>query len=307
MNLETILSSKTTLSELGKAFPEQWQEVRPTVIPVIERHDPQEMEAYLRQVEKQSRHWQRRTQQSRLNPKVMETAIPKIVRARMGRLALQTYFDAVLEKDQTPRGFRRIWDAFLLRFILPIESLSQLNCSMRSMNRTWKWIKHKNHALGRLKKSGQYTVYSKEFVESVSRELADEECLEVAAGAGTLTTKLRTAHTNVRAVDDASWNHVVHVGTHVENMSAEDALDTFAGSTVLCAWPPPKNAFEQHIFRNRHVTRYLVIGSQMKSATGNRQVYQHQKSFSCERRTDLEALLFPVEHAYEVLEFKRRT
>lgn len=306
MDLDTILSKETSLEALGKAFPKQWQEVSPKVIPVINRHNPAEMEAFLRSADQQTRHWQKRYNQSQQNPKVLKAAIPKIAKARMCRLALEKYFDAVLQKDTSSHRAENLWDRLLLKYCLGFHVIAQRSYSIAYLNFIWRFVRNKRRAVGELKKLGQYTVFSKDFLKKIAAEVSGAEVLELAAGSGELTRKLKCHGVSIKAVDDGSWEHVLERGDFVENISAQSALQKFSGSIVLCAWPPPQNSFEKIIFTCSPVKTYIVIGSKLAAATGDRHAYAKQKTFIAKRRQDLECLLFPKEHEYEVLEFSRQ-
>ena len=87
MNLDAV--NKASLDLLIERFPEEWAIVGRDLVAATAGHRAQDIEAFVLRAREEAAPWQRRVAKSRKNPKVLESALPTIVRARMAFLAAQ--------------------------------------------------------------------------------------------------------------------------------------------------------------------------------------------------------------------------
>ena len=170
----------------------------------------------------------------------------------------------------------------------------------------WKFVSQKGHVLRGIKKSGIYSIYTQTFIDRIKTQVAGRSCIEIAAGDGTLSKFLNDTGAQVTATDDHSWKHVVNFPEFVENLDAKDALKKYNPNVVLCAWPPPGNKFEKHVFANKGVETYILITSKHQFAAGNWDEYKRNNDFDVEVHSDLGKFLFPPEVDSEVIIFSRK-
>jgi hypothetical protein len=89
-------------------------------------------------------------------------------------------------------------------------------------------------------------------------------------------------------------------------MDARAALAHYQPKAVLCSFPPPKNLFEQEVFRTASVDLYIVLTTKHHFAAGDWSAYQVQTEFAWHADQALAALLLPPEIDPQVLVFKRK-
>lgn len=135
--------------------------------------------------------------------------------------------------------------------------------------------------------------------------IGTRSCLEIGAGDGTLSRFLSEAGVRVAATDNYSWDHAIPYPATVERADANEALGKYQPQAVICSWPPPGNHFEQHVFSNKSVELYIVIGSRYKFASGDWEAYCTQREFVWRMDQRLSGYVIPPELESGVLVFSR--
>jgi hypothetical protein len=118
---------------------------------------------------------------------------------------------------------------------------------------------------------------------------------------------LHNAGVTIRATDDQSWANVIRYPDDVEKMDAGTALARHQPKAVLCSFPPPKNSFEQEVFRTPSVDLYLVLTTRHRFAAGDWAAYESQSDFDWRADEGLTRMLLPPEIDPQVLVFKRKS
>lgn len=307
-DLEFISRKDITLEELAPRFPEDWARVQEEVCRVLASRRPEKINAYVLQNKETASLWKTRLQRSGRNPRVMATAVPLLVRARLAHLAISKYLDAATKKqtgreDKARNSF--IYNLFFKRYLSPRRSMSR-PLPARIGKWLWPLVPQKDALLGQLYREGIYCAFTDDLVNGLSDLIGDKPALEIAAGDGALSHYLQ-ARCRIRATDDQSWSHSITYPDHVENLDAASALKKYRPAVVLCCWPPADNRFERRVFRTPEVETYIVIGSRHSFATGDQTGYSKCKDAGFQRETasSLSRAIFPKEVDGEVIVFRR--
>lgn len=249
--------------------------------------------------------WQHRLGQSRGNSKVYAKAASYRIRAKLTYLAMNLYFQALLEKGKKPQGGGSFYQRYFGdRFFFSSKAKARpLPDSVVKM--LWYFVPAKGELLGQAYRKGFYCFYTKRFIAELSRLIGDGPCLEVGAGNGVLSNFLTKAGCNMLATDDYSWQRSIIYPAIVEKIDAAAALKKYQPEIVLCSWPPAPNDFERVIFKSPSVRTYIVLGSRHEFATGDWNSYKNCAPFVMQPDTTLGSLLFPVDLDGMVAVFRR--
>jgi hypothetical protein len=153
---------------------------------------------------------------------------------------------------------------------------------------------------------GIYCFYSQPLIEALTEMIGKKNCLEIAAGDGTLTRFLKNRGVALTATDNHGWHSAVKYPEWVVKLDAREALATYAPEVVICSWPPAQNDFERYVFTTPSVTLYIVIASRHQFASGNWKDYLQQSAFDLEEDKALGALVLPPELGSAVYLFRRK-
>ena len=305
MNLHTV--NGASLDALIERFPEEWEIVGRNLVAATASRRPQDIEAFVLRAREEAAPWQRRAQKSRENPKVLEGAMPSIVRARMAFLAAQRAVQAAALGGTSGRVRFGLWSGFLVQRLFFAQGLVRKPVSMRAFRRIWPWVTQKRLLMPLVEPRGIYAFYSQELIQTLAERIGNRDCLEIAAGDGTLTRFLAQAGVRIRATDDHSWSHAIKFPADVEKLDAGQALARYQPKVVLCSFPPPRNAFEREVLRSPSVELYVVLTTRHKFAAGDWSAYEGQGDFVLQADARLDQLLLPPMIDPRVLVFERKS
>jgi len=304
MNLDAV--NGATLELLIERFPAEWETVGRNLVAATASHRPQDIEAFVLRAREEAAPWQRRVQKSRKNPKVLESALPSVVRARMAFLAAQRAVQAAALGGSSGRVRFGLWSGFIVQKLFFARGLERKPVSLGAFRRWWPWVTQKKLLMPLVEPRGIYAFYSQELLGALAERVGDRACLEIAAGDGTLTRFLAQAGVQVRATDDHSWSHAIQFPQQVEKLDARQALLRYQPKVVLCSFPPPRNTFEREVFRTPSVELYVVLTTHHKFAAGDWLAYESQTDFVLRSDLDLDRLLLPPMIDPCVLVFERK-
>jgi hypothetical protein len=304
VNLDSLNSA--TLDFLIERFPQEWEVVGGKLVAATASHRPEEIEAFVLRAREEAAPWQRRVRKSHKNPKVLASALPFLVRARMAFLAAQRTVQAAALGGSSGRVRFGLWSGFLVQRLFFSHGLVRKPVSLRAFRRWWPWVTQKRLLMPMVEPRGIYAFYSQELILTLAARIGERPCLEIAAGDGSLSRFLSEAGVHIRATDDQSWSHAIKFPQEVEKLEASQALARDQPKVVLCAFPPPHNTFEREVFRTTSVDLYIVLTTRHKFAAGDWAAYEGQTGFSWWADPALATLLLPPMIDPEVLVFERK-
>jgi hypothetical protein len=304
MNLDSV--NRATLDALIARFPEEWEIVGSNLVAATASHRPQDIEAFVLRAREEAAPWQRRVKKSHQNPKVLASALPSMVRARMAFLAAERAVKAAALGGASGRVRFGLWSGFLVNKLFFAHGLVRKPISMRAFRRWWPWVTQKRLLMPLVEPRGIYAFYSQELIRALADRVGERACLEIAAGDGTLTRFLAEAGVQVRATDDQSWARAIQFPEDVEKLEATQALARYQPKVVLCAFPPPRNTFERAVFRTPSVDLYVVLTTRHKFAVGDWAAYETQTDFAMCSQGELDRLVLPPMIDPQVLVFERK-
>jgi hypothetical protein len=295
------------LQELMERYPEQWRVVGPKLVAAIEDGRAQTLKDYSANAKSMEETWHSRIHKSRHNTKVVESAMPHLIKSRMALLAMdQCYQAAALGKASGKVRFNLI-NGFIIQKLLFSHHLTRKPASLKQFRFWWRFVRQKRLLMPLVQPKGIYCFYSKELINELYALIGNRACLEIGAGDGTLTRFLADKGARINATDNYSWSRIIEYPETVERLSARQALDKYQPRAVICSWPPPGNNFEQNIFSTRSVEIYIVIGSRYRFAGGNWDSYESQDRFRWSTDIKLSSMVIPPELESAVLIFRRNT
>lgn len=291
-----------SLQEMMDRYPLIWEEAGRELILALEHGKTQ---AFAARSRADAIVWEQRIRASGKNAKVLESALPHIVKARMARLALEKCYQAAATGNSSGRIRFHWFNGFLIQKLLFSHDLVRRPVSVKWFRFWWRLVGQKRHLMPLVQPRGIYCFYSSDLVRELARMIAGRPALEIAAGDGTLARFLKTEGVPIRATDNYSWKSISYPES-VECLDAREALNVHAPRAVLCSWPPPGNGFERHVFSARNVELYVVIGSRYRFASGAWEAYSRQDSFEWSIDERLSAFVLPPELESAVLVFRRK-
>jgi hypothetical protein len=284
-----------SLESLIENFPEEWQAVGQELVQATATKRPEALEAFVRSAKEAARPYEGRVENSGKNPQVLAVAMPFLVRKRMALLAAQRALQAAAMGASPGRRRFGLWSGFLVQRLFFSRGLVRKPVSMRRFRRLWPLVTQKRLLMPLVQPRGMYAFYSQELVAALARLIDGRPALEIAAGDGCLSGFLQAAGVNVRATDDHSWTQNIRYPDSVEKLDAATALKQHQPKVVLCSYPPPKNTFEQCVFRTDSVELYIVITTKHRFAAGDWQTYESQRTFAMTADGELSRLILPPE------------
>jgi hypothetical protein len=305
MNLDAV--NGATLDALIECFPDEWKTVGRDLVAATASHRPQDIEAFVLRAREEAAPWQRRVDKSRMNPKVLDSALPAIVRARMAFLAAQRAVQAAALGGSSGRVRFGLWSGAIVQRLFFSHGLVRKPVSLRAFRRWWPWVTQQRLLMPLVEPRGIYAFYSRELISALAERIAGRPCLEVAAGDGTLTRFLAEAGVQIRATDDHSWSRAIQFPQEVEKLEAGQALARYRPKVVLCSFPPPRNSFEREIFRAPSVDLYVVLTTRHTFAAGDWSAYESPGDFELRSDLALDNMLLPPMIDPCVLVFERKS
>jgi hypothetical protein len=284
-----------SLESLIENFPEEWQAIGQELVQATATKRPEALEAFVRSAKEAARPYEGRVENSGKNPQVLAVAMPFLVRKRMALLAAQRALQAAAMGASPGRRRFGLWSGFLVQRLFFSRGLVRKPVSMRRFRRLWPLVTQKRLLMPLVQPRGMYAFYSQELVAALARLIDGRPALEIAAGDGCLSGFLQAAGVNVRATDDHSWTQNIRYPDSVEKLDAATALKQHQPKVVLCSYPPPKNTFEQCVFRTDSVELYIVITTKHRFAAGDWQTYESQRTFAMTTDGELSRLILPPE------------
>lgn len=300
------LRGNPSLAELRTRYPDDWQAVSDDLAAIFAEARPERLQEYLAGLAAPVRASGRGIGRPPDARSLEAAAVRRLVRHRMVHLALKNTVLAAAAGGRTGK-IRFNWlNGFVAQRLLFAHDLVRKPVSMAWFRLFWPLVWQKALLMPLVEPKGIYCFYSRPLVAGLARLIGDRECLEVAAGDGTLSRFLAAAGVRVTATDDYSWRHAVAYPDSVLQMDAGHALRRFKPRVVVCSWPPANNAFERLILADRAVELYIVIGSRHTFATGNWADYRAQTGFDMVEDVALGGGVLPPELAGTVWLFRRR-
>lgn len=296
------LQTKPPLSELREAFPELWSQVEQELSKSIESRDQTRLHQLLHPAEPQASG----------KPLDARRGVPpsnllaSTIKQRMAALALREFSLSSVTKAKGGKLRFNLFNGWLAQKLFFKQGFERKPVSLLSFKCLWPLIWQKHYLMPLVEKKGIYCFYSGRLIDELADIIDGRSCLEIAAGDGTLSRFLQARGVHIVATDDHSWANRIDFPATVVRMDAQSALRQYQPRVVLCSWPPAGNAFERRIFQTSSVELYIVIGSELRFATGNWDDYRTQTSFSLEHDRRLSRWVLPPELGTAVFVFKRR-
>jgi hypothetical protein len=227
------------------------------------------------------------------------------VKARMTELAINQFAQVLGGRvGEKPSLFEKA--VFWLWLVRSLYRTAPPTCEQ--FDRIWFKVRHKSWACSQLQALGYWSIPTTEFCQRIVAQSLGRPILEIAAGHGLLAKGILSNQGNVTATDNFTWasSQTSASNAKVIKLNAEDALEAYKPSFVVCSWPPPGNTFEEKVFLTPSVQTYIVIVSKHKFASGNWNTYQQQSQFVCTSSEPLNSLLRPKELDQQALIFRRK-
>jgi hypothetical protein len=312
-----------SLEQLKARYPEHWEQTGSALVAAIQARHAAGAAAFLARARAEAAPWRQRMSQSGQNARVLQAALPALVRERMSLLAVKEVVEgaaAVRASGQDGAAARAglparrlrfgLWSGALIQRLFFRAGLERKPVSMSWFKLVWPLVTEKALLMPLCQPQGIYCFYSRPLIGGLAaliQEIGPGPTLEIAAGDGTLARFLTRAGTPVQASDDQSWSHSIVFPADVERLDAETALGRHSPRVVLCSWPPPGNRFERRVFRTVSVQRYIVLTTRHRFAAGDWSAYADAQA-GFDRRVDerLSKLVLPPEVDPVVLVFDRR-
>lgn len=300
------LQSKPALDELASAYPEVRETVRHDLAAIITRGAEREFPGYLKQLADKERFLEKQLRSSPANKNLAAGLVRQKVHTRTAQLAIRQHL--VSEATGVSNGKVRfnLLNGYLAQKLLFSNALERKPVSLWLFRLLWPLVWQKRLLMPLVQPKGIYCFYSKQLIYELATLIGSKNCLEIAAGDGTLTRFLTNNGVKVTATDDYSWKSEIKYGDFVANMEAREALREHKPEVVLCSWPPAGNSFEQQVFKTRSVQMYIVIASRHRFAAGNWGDYLEQSNFEMEEVERLSRMVLPPELDATVCLFRRK-
>ena len=290
--IQKWLAKYPSLNELRTEFPEQWIAVQQAISQAAQDRDVTTL------------------QQGMIPPKKASKELPP----ELENYICQRMFQLVVKNqglsDVTGVKHGKVsfnwFNGYIIQKLLFLDDLERKPASLFWFRLFWPLIWQKNYLMPLVEPKGIYCFYSRAFINELVKIIGSQSCLEIAAGDGTLSVFLQDQGVRITATDNRSWDHSIEYPKSVINMDAKKALKTYNPEVVICSWPPANNNFEADVFKTNTVNTYIVIGSQLKSASGNWNSYKDQNLFSFEEDKHLSSLIIPPELSSAVYIFRRK-
>jgi hypothetical protein len=300
------VSRDAGLKELMERYPELWANVGPELVATMEDGRATMLEDYANKAKSLEEMWHGRIRKSRDNAKVIESALPFLIKSRMKLLSLEQCYQAAATGKASGRVRLNLINGYIIQKLLFRQHLTRKPASLKWFHFWWRFVSQKRLLMPLVQPKGIYCFYSVELIKKLHDLIEGRSCLEIAAGDGTLARFLSDTGVQIHATDNYGWNYAISYPNEVEKLGAKQALDKYQPQAVICSWPPPGNTFEQRVFATRSVELYIVVGSRHRFAAGNWDSYEAQDRFEWCIDRELSSLVIPPELESAVLIFRRK-
>jgi len=294
-----------SLAELKARFPAEWEAVADELAAIFAGGKPEQLQAYMTDLATPLAAQPNRVGQRPNQQKLEAAAITRLIRRRMAHLALKGYVLSAAAGGKHGKIRFNWFNGFVAQKLLFARELERKPVSPFWFRLLWPLVWQKALLMPLVEAKGIYCFYSKPLIEALARLIGGRECLEIAAGDGTLSRFLAAEGVKATATDDYSWKHAVSYPESVLKMDAAQALRKFKPAVVICSWPPANNGFERLVFTQPGVELYIVIGSRHTFASGNWADYRAQTTFELEEDTRLGRGVLPPELGGTVYLFRK--
>jgi hypothetical protein len=295
------------LNELMERYPEVWEDAGGELVSALEDGGSQKLGDFAARASAAAEIWQTRLRKSRNNLKVMEAALPHLVRSRMSLLAVEKCYVAAATGRSSGKIRFNLINGTIIQKLLFKNHLTRKPASLAWFKFWWRFAGQKRLLMPLVQPKGIYCFYSRELIRELASMIGGRPCLEIGAGDGTLSRFLAAAGVRTTATDNYSWTHAIQYPDAVERMDAKQALDKYRPRVVICSWPPPNNSFEKQVFSTSSIELYIVIGSRYRFASGNWDAYAAQSQFEWNLDPRLSSCVIPPELESAVLVFRRKS
>jgi hypothetical protein len=300
------LQSNPSLDDLGVEFPEFRETVRRELAEIVANGATTELPEYHKRMTQNERVLAKKFQGNRGDNKIAIALVEQFVRTRMAHLAIKQHLVAEATGIEKGKVRFNLLNGYIAQKLLFSDGLNRKQVSIFWFRLIWPLLAQRRLLMPLVQPEGIYCFYSRRLIDELAGLIASRNCLEIAAGDGTLTRFLTDGGVRITATDDYSWKHEVKFPEFVVKRDAGDALREYAPEVVLCSWPPAGNSFEQQVFRTKSVQLYVVIGSRHRFAAGNWEEYRNQSVFDFEENKKLSRLVLPPELDSAVYIFRRK-
>lgn len=287
-----------SLDELKAQYPSVWENVARELATVTPR-GPQALAAYVESTAVGTP--SRRERRARGAQDVLEAAHARHQMAVIAARSLS--LSAATGVADGHVRFDRVNGTVLQRLFFE-RGLERKPVSMRSFKLLWPRLPQRRFLMPLVARQGIYCFYSRPLIAALAELIGDRECVEIAAGDGTLSRFLSDEGVRVTATDDHSWDDVSFPDSVIKE-DARDSLRTRRPAAVICSWPPAGNPFEREVFNTDSVDLYVMIGSRHRFASGDWTAYDEQTTFDRVLDEKLSRLVLPPEIEPAVYVFRR--
>ncbi|MEH3053469.1 MAG: hypothetical protein PGN13_05580 [Patulibacter minatonensis] len=294
------LTTEPSLTELRERYPLEWGTVEREMGAVLDTEDRNELMAYAQRVASGAA----TPASARAATPGLEPRVAAAIRQRMAAEAIKTL--SLRAATGVSSGSVRFGDrqGKAIQGLLFEGGLTRKPVNLRKFRLMWPLLSERRKLMPLVQPQGIYCFYSDALVRELASLIGGRDCLEIAAGDGTLSRFLRARGVTVHATDDHSWKDVTFP-EDVEHLDAVAALRARAPQVVLCSWPPAANGFEAEVFRTASVELYVVIGNRQFSGWGDHAAYAEQQGFTLRVDERLASLVLPPELESVVYVFER--
>jgi hypothetical protein len=289
------LEQQPSLSELSKAYPIEWEVVRRELSEVVANGDGERFRKYVASLTTAKRPSQRG-----------DTAqLSAEIRQHLALAAVRRMCVASATGITNGRVRFNLLNGWIAQKLLFERDLVRKPASAFWFRLVWPLLWQRKFLMILVQPKGIYCFYSRELIDALTKIINGRNCLEIAAGDGTLSRFLTAQGVPITATDDHSWKNTVTFPDDVLKQDARTALRTHQPEVVVCSWPPAGNAFERDVFATPSVQTYIVISSRHEFGSGNWNDYRTQSDFDMTARPDLAKLVLPPEIDPAVWVFQR--
>lgn len=291
---------------LAEKFPELKEAVRQELALIIANGNTHDLPACLKRMLQTERQLEQKYRGTSGDRKTAAALVQQKVRTRMFHLAVKQHLVAEATGIEKGKVRFNLLNGYVAQKLLFANDLERKPVSLFWFRLVWPLLTQRRLLMPLVQPKGIYCFYSRALIVELAELIGKGNCLEIAAGDGTLTRFLADAGVNITATDDYSWNHEVCYPECVVKREAQAALREYAPEVVLCSWPPAGNTFERQVFRTKSVQMYIVIGSRHRHAAGNWDDYHLQSAFDRTLDEQLSSLVLPPELDAAVYIFRRK-
>lgn len=294
------LRGNPSLAEVRARYPREWERVRREVSALEQAEDPQRVRDHLSAIVRTPVETPGRR---RPEPQVIADHVHRYLAVTL----LETAYLSAATGVTTGKVRLGLLGGLLAQRLLFVRDLERKQVSLFWFRVVWPFVRSRRTLMPLVRLRGFYCFYSRPLVRRLAELIGDRDCLEIAAGDGTLAGFLREAGVRVTATDDHSWSDAVSYPDDVIRLDARKALRSYRPRVVICSWPPPANTFERHVFTTATVELYIVVTTRHELSAGDWAAYRRQQDFDLTDDHDLARLTLPPELDGTVLLFRRRS